>query len=45
MFSIYSERDGKSYKHEVKALGIIWAKFPNQYTSANTIHIDDLSRK
>ncbi|GAA5832277.1 hypothetical protein JCM11251_004304 [Rhodosporidiobolus azoricus] len=44
MFSIYSEREGKSYKHEVKALGILWAKFPGQYTSANTIHIDDLSR-
>ncbi|GAA5913996.1 hypothetical protein JCM6882_002593 [Rhodosporidiobolus microsporus] len=44
MFSVYSERDGKSWKHEVKALGIIWSKFPDQYTSANTIHIDDLSR-
>jgi len=26
MFSIYSERDGKPFAHEVKALGILWAK-------------------
>ncbi|GAA5834106.1 hypothetical protein JCM9279_004216 [Rhodotorula babjevae] len=44
MFSIYSERDGKPFAHEVKALGILWAKFPGQYSAANTIHVDDLSR-
>jgi len=43
MFSIYSQRKGKSIKHEVKALEIIWNKFP-QYNKTNTIHIDDLSR-
>ncbi|GAA5857203.1 hypothetical protein JCM8547_009368 [Rhodosporidiobolus lusitaniae] len=44
MFSVYSERNGKPWKHEVKALGIIWAKFPDFYSSANTVHIDDLAR-
>ncbi|GAA6047281.1 hypothetical protein JCM3770_001865 [Rhodotorula araucariae] len=44
MFSIYSERDGKPWAHEVKGLGIIWAKFENQYSAENTIHVDDLSR-
>ncbi|GAA6036906.1 hypothetical protein JCM8097_006347 [Rhodosporidiobolus ruineniae] len=44
MFSVYSEREGKPWKHEVKALGIIWGKFPDFYNSNNTIHIDDLSR-
>ncbi|BGP21677.1 hypothetical protein JCM10295v2_000552 [Rhodotorula toruloides] len=44
MFSIYSEREGTAWKHEVKALGLIWAKFPGQYTAENTIHVDDLSR-
>ncbi|GAA5984063.1 hypothetical protein JCM11641_005585 [Rhodosporidiobolus odoratus] len=43
MFSVYSEKDGKPWKHEVKALGIIWAKFP-EYTAESTIHIDDLGR-
>jgi len=33
----------KKKKHEVKALEIIWAKFP-QWTKQNTIHVDDLSR-
>ncbi|BGP36786.1 hypothetical protein JCM10449v2_000688 [Rhodotorula kratochvilovae] len=42
MFSIYSERDGKPWAHE--GLGIIWAKFENQYTAENTIHVDDLAR-
>lgn len=61
MFSVYSQRDGKSYKHEVrwqssiacassraaaqvKALGILWQKFPEHFSEANTIHVDDLSR-
>ena len=42
-FSVYSRRKGKPFKHEVKALEIIWAKFPD-YSAANTLHIDDLSR-
>lgn len=62
MFSVFSEREGKPFKHEVglslassqfrltlrgsqvKALGIIWSKFPEFYDHKNTIHIDDLSR-
>lgn len=54
MFTVYSERDSKPWKHEasshvsllrksqltssiqVKALGIIWSKFP-QYSPSNTI--------
>ncbi|KAK4703793.1 ubiquitin-like domain-containing CTD phosphatase 1, partial [Phenoliferia sp. Uapishka_3] len=43
MFSVYSERNGQPFKHEVKALGIIWSKFP-QYGPETTIHVDDLSR-
>ncbi|KDE08451.1 hypothetical protein MVLG_01233 [Microbotryum lychnidis-dioicae p1A1 Lamole] len=44
MFSVYSQREGKPYKHEVKALPILWAKFPTYYSSLNTIHVDDLAR-
>ncbi|KAM0756613.1 HAD-superfamily subfamily IIID h [Meredithblackwellia eburnea MCA 4105] len=44
MFSVYSERNGQPFKHEVKALGIIWSKFPNNYGPENTVHVDDLSR-
>ncbi|GAA6058687.1 hypothetical protein JCM10212_003375 [Sporobolomyces blumeae] len=44
MFSVYSERKGKPFKHEVKALGIIWSKFPEYYNAKNTVHLDDLSR-
>ncbi|KAG0202856.1 hypothetical protein BGX33_009450 [Mortierella sp. NVP41] len=43
MFSVLSQRDGKPFKHQVKALDIIWSKFP-QYSARNTIHVDDLSR-
>lgn len=44
MFSVYSERKGQSFRHEVKALGIIWSKFPKFYSAANTLHVDDLGR-
>ena len=44
MFSVYSERKGQPFKHEVKALGILWSKFPEYYSEQNTVHIDDLSR-
>jgi ubiquitin-like domain-containing CTD phosphatase 1 len=44
MFSVYSERKGQPFKHEVKALGILWSKFPEYYSAQNTVHIDDLSR-
>ncbi|KAG6814565.1 hypothetical protein H0H92_000093 [Tricholoma furcatifolium] len=43
MFTVFTERDGKPWSHSVKALQIIWNKFP-QYNATNTIHIDDLSR-
>lgn len=45
MFSVYADvlKDGKPFKHEVKALGIIWSRFPN-YSAKNTIHVDDLAR-
>jgi len=42
MFSVSSDHDKKK-EHEVKALEIIWAKFPN-WNKTNTIHVDDLSR-
>jgi hypothetical protein len=35
--------DGSEFKHQVKPLDIIWSKFP-QFSSKNTIHVDDLSR-
>lgn len=43
MFTVFTERDGKPWTHSVKALQIIWNKFP-QYNATNTIHVDDLSR-
>ncbi|KAI8352196.1 HAD-like domain-containing protein [Mortierella sp. GBAus27b] len=43
MFFVMSQRDGKPFRHQVKALDIIWNKFP-QFSARNTIHIDDLSR-
>jgi len=44
MFSINDEREGKPFKHEVKAMQLIWNHFPGQYSAKNTIHLDDLSR-
>lgn len=44
MFRIQSRRGGQDVSHEVKALEIIWRKFPNRWTPANTVHIDDLSK-
>ncbi|KAI0076439.1 HAD IIID h [Panus rudis PR-1116 ss-1] len=43
MFTVFSEREGKHYKHSVKALQIIWNHFP-QFGPRNTIHVDDLGR-
>lgn len=40
---VFGVRDGKTYKHDVKPLAFLWTKFP-QYSSRNTIHIDDLGR-
>jgi len=45
MFSVTSKRrDGSFRKHQVKALPMIWSKFPDRWSPANTIMIDDLSR-
>jgi len=45
MISITTRRsDGKDFKHQVKPLELIWAKYPERYSAANTIHVDDLSR-
>ncbi|KAJ1832967.1 hypothetical protein LPJ63_003117 [Coemansia sp. RSA 2711] len=44
MFSVRSQKSGREYSHHVKALEVIWARFPEQYTRANTVHVDDLER-
>lgn len=44
MFSVTSKKNGQERTHEVKALEIIWRKFPGRWGAHNTIHIDDLSR-
>lgn len=44
MFSVTSKKNGQERTHEVKALEIIWRKFPGRWSSQNTIHIDDLSK-
>ncbi|KAI0690580.1 HAD IIID h [Cytidiella melzeri] len=43
MFTVFSTREGKQYKHSVKALQIIWNHF-GQFGPHNTIHVDDLGR-
>ena len=44
MFRITSQRrSGEEIQHHVKPLQIIWSKFP-QWSSANTVHVDDLAR-
>jgi len=43
MFTVKSKRKGEMIEHTVKALGIIWAKYP-QFNQKNTLHVDDLSR-
>lgn len=44
MFSVTSRRGRDERTHEVKALEIIWRKFPQRWNAQNTIHIDDISR-
>jgi len=45
MISITTRKaDGQPYKHQVKPLDFIWAKFPGRWSASNTIHVDDLSR-
>jgi ubiquitin-like domain-containing CTD phosphatase 1 len=45
MFKVrsYNKKDKKLKEHEVKALGIIWAKMP-QFNAKNTVHVDDLEK-
>ena len=44
MFTVTStNRRGEPKAHEVKALEIIWARFP-AYGAHNTVHVDDLAR-
>eukprot|EP01006_Ploeotia_vitrea_P033441 TRINITY_DN65549_c12_g1_i1.p1 TRINITY_DN65549_c12_g1~~TRINITY_DN65549_c12_g1_i1.p1 ORF type:complete len:377 (+),score=217.10 TRINITY_DN65549_c12_g1_i1:157-1131(+) len=45
MFRITSrDRKGRMRNHAVKALKLIWDKFPDRYGPRNTIHLDDVSR-
>ncbi|KNC55148.1 uncharacterized protein AMSG_12385 [Thecamonas trahens ATCC 50062] len=44
MFSVRSMYKGKPRTHQVKALPIIWAHFPDRFGPHNTVHIDDVSR-
>lgn len=44
MFQITAKKHGQDFTHEVKALEIIWRKFPDRWSATNTVHIDDLSR-
>ncbi|KAJ2496748.1 hypothetical protein GGH96_005611 [Coemansia sp. RSA 1972] len=44
MFSVRVLRNGREHSHHVKALEIIWARFPSVYTRENTVHVDDLER-
>lgn len=44
MFSVTSRKNGQQRTHEVKALEIIWRKFPGRWSDRNTVHIDDLSK-
>ncbi|KAG8887594.1 hypothetical protein FRB98_009322 [Tulasnella sp. 332] len=45
MFTVFStpESNTRKQKHSVKALKIIWTRFP-QFGPANTVHVDDLGR-
>lgn len=45
MFTVTStRRDNTSVTHHVKPLQLIWSKFPDKWSSKNTVHIDDLGR-
>jgi len=45
MFSVESRmRDGSIRKHQVKALQLIWDKFPDLFSEKNTVMFDDLRR-
>ncbi len=44
MFAVTSIRNAKRRTHEVKALEIIWRKYPDRYSAKNSIAVDDLRR-
>lgn len=44
MFPVTSTRGLKERRHEVKALELIWRKFPDRWSKSNTVHVDDLRR-
>jgi len=45
MFTVTStDRKGEPRSHEVKALEVIWAKFPARFGPSNTVHVDDLGK-
>eukprot|EP01071_Lankesteria_metandrocarpae_P005333 Lankesteria_metandrocarpae@DN3959_c0_g1_i3.p1 len=45
MFTVcVRQEDGTLRSHEVKALEIIWSKFPDRWGPHNTVHVDDLER-
>ena len=44
MFAVTSIRNAKRRTHEVKALELIWRKYPDRYSAKNTIAVDDLRR-
>ncbi|CAN8065370.1 unnamed protein product [Agarophyton chilense] len=43
MFSVKFRRGNLTHRHEVKALEIIWRRFP-EWNATNTVHVDDLSK-
>ncbi|KAF8820004.1 HAD hydrolase, family IIID protein [Cardiosporidium cionae] len=44
MFTVSSRPGGRVITHEVKALELIWMKFPSLWGPHNTLHIDDLGK-
>ncbi len=44
MFPVTSVRGSKERRHEVKALELIWRKYPERWDKTNTVHVDDLRR-
>jgi len=44
MFRITSRKGREQRTHEVKALEVIWRKWPGRWGPKNTVHIDDLGR-
>eukprot|EP00922_Rhytidocystis_sp_ex-Travisia-forbesii_P028028 GHVS01041148.1.p1 GENE.GHVS01041148.1~~GHVS01041148.1.p1 ORF type:complete len:459 (-),score=99.29 GHVS01041148.1:249-1625(-) len=45
MFTVASRSSEKGKRaHEVKALEVIWSKFPDRWGPHNTLHVDDLAK-